>query len=140
MGIELFPGKSLREVKTDIWVLSNIRHCASRERTDKPDYSDLRELEHDWSCSVNGEVTEMIPQDTPDPLGKYVTLKPYIDGNLIDEIITGQLVTGILHMINKTPLDWVSKKQATIETTTYGSNFVAAQICVEQIIDSLDTL
>jgi hypothetical protein len=50
------------------------------------------------------------------------------------------LVTGILHLINKTPLDWYSKKQATVETATYGSEFVAARICVEQIIDPCSTL
>ena len=43
-------------------------------------------------------------------------------------------------MINKTPLDWYSKKQATVETATYGSEFVAARICVEQIIDLRNTL
>jgi hypothetical protein len=56
------------------------------------------------------------------------------------DIITGRSVTGILHMINKTPLDWYSKKQATLETATYGSEYVAARICVEQIIDLRNTL
>jgi hypothetical protein len=54
--------------------------------------------------------------------------------------MTGRSVTGILHMINKTPLDWYSKKQATVETATYGSEFVAARVCVEQIIDLRNTL
>jgi hypothetical protein len=55
-------------------------------------------------------------------------------------ITTGKSVTGILLLINKTPLDWYSKKQATVETATYGSKFVAARICVEQIIDLRSTL
>ena len=38
-------------------------------------------------------------------------------------------------MMNVTPLDWYSKKQATVETITYGSEFVAARVCVEQIND-----
>jgi hypothetical protein len=37
-------------------------------------------------------------------------------------------------------LDWYSKKQATVETATYGSEFVAARTCVEQIIDLRITL
>ena len=37
-------------------------------------------------------------------------------------------------------IDWFSKKQATIETATYGSEFVAAHTCVEQIIDLRNTL
>ena len=34
----------------------------------------------------------------------------------------------------------VLKKQATVETETYGSEFVTAHICVEQIIDLHTTL
>jgi hypothetical protein len=48
-------------------------------------------------------------------------------------------VTGILHLANATPIDWFSKKQATVETATYGSEFVAARTCVEQIIDLRNT-
>ena len=43
-------------------------------------------------------------------------------------------------MLNTTPIDWYSKKQATVETATYGSEFVAACICIEQIIDLRTTL
>jgi hypothetical protein len=56
------------------------------------------------------------------------------------DVMTGKSVTGILHLINKTPLDWYPKKQATVETAAYGSEFVAACICVEQIIDLRCTL
>ena len=49
-------------------------------------------------------------------------------------MLTGRLVTGILHLVNKTPFDWHSKKQATVETATYGSEFVAARTATEQIM------
>jgi hypothetical protein len=39
--------------------------------------------------------------------------------------------------VNKTPIDWYSKKQATVETATYGSEYVAARTCVEQVMDLL---
>ena len=64
----------------------------------------------------------------------------YVDANLFHDAHTGRSVTGILHMLNATPIDWYSKKQATVETATYGSVFVAAQVCVEQIIDLRNTL
>ena len=37
-------------------------------------------------------------------------------------------------------MDWYSKKQATVETATYGSEFVAAKTATEQIIDTRQTL
>jgi hypothetical protein len=55
-------------------------------------------------------------------------------------MVTGRSVTGVLHLVNQTPFEWYSKRQATVETATYGSEFVAAHIAVEQIIDIRTTL
>ena len=38
-------------------------------------------------------------------------------------------------MINKTPVDWFSKKQGSVETATYGSEFVAARIGTDKIVE-----
>ena len=40
---------------------------ASRLRTEEPDYSYLPEQNYDWTCSVYGDVQEIIPDDIPDP-------------------------------------------------------------------------
>jgi hypothetical protein len=106
----------------------------------EPDYLDLPDLEHDWSRSIYGEITEVILQDAPEPLGKEVSTTHYVDANLIHNLVTGHSVTATLHLVNKTPLDWYSKKQATAETTTYGSKSVDACTCVEQIIDLQNSL
>jgi hypothetical protein len=37
-------------------------------------------------------------------------------------------------------VDWFSKEQNTVETSTYGSEYVAARIAAEQIIDICYTL
>jgi protein involved in ribonucleotide reduction len=55
-------------------------------------------------------------------------------------LITGRAVTGILHFINGTPAEWYSKRQGTVETATYGSEFVAARIATDQVIDYRTTL
>jgi hypothetical protein len=69
-----------------------------------------------------------------------VTLSHYVGANLMHDISMGRSVIGILHLVNKTPIEWYSKKQATVETATYGSEFVAARVCVEQIMDLCNTL
>jgi hypothetical protein len=55
------------------------------------------------------------------------------------DVTTGRYVTGILHLSNKTPIEWYSKKQAKVETVIYRSEFFAARICVEKIIDVHNT-
>jgi hypothetical protein len=57
-----------------------------------------------------------------------------VDANLMHDVVMGTSVTGILHLVNKTPIEWYSTKQAILETATYGSEFIAACLCVEQII------
>ncbi len=130
----------LDRVKRIFGYVSKMRNAAIRFRTGVPDLSDLPNFEYDWSKSVYGDVKEVVPHDAPGPLGKAVVSTHYVDANLMHCVATGRSVTGILHFLNQTPIDWYSKKQATVETATYGSEFVAARTCVEQIIDIRNTL
>ena len=130
----------LERAKRVTGYLTKFKEATIRFRTSEPDHSDLPSPVHDWDTSVYGDVEEMLPQDAPRALGKRVTLTHFVDANLFHDQLTGRSVTGILHLANQTPIDWFSKKQATVETATYGSEFVAARTCVEQIIDLRTTL
>jgi hypothetical protein len=44
-------------------------------------------------------------------------------------------VTGIILLINNTPLCWISKRQRTVETSTYGSELVAGRIAIDLIVE-----
>ena len=103
-----------------------MRYAVIRICTEEADFSNLLDMRYDWSRSVYGELTEILPTDAPPALGNHVTLTHYVDANLMHDVITGRSMTGILHLANKTPIDWYSKKQSTVETASYGSEFVAA--------------
>jgi hypothetical protein len=49
-------------------------------------------------------------------------------------------MTGIIHVVNKTPVQAFCKKQNVFETATYGSEFMAACQATEQIMDLRYTL
>ena len=95
---------------------------------------------HDWMYSVYGSPTEPVPDNAPVPKGKPVRTTTFVDANLMHDYTTGKSVTGILHLLNQTPLDWFSKRQGQVETATYGSEFVAARTATEQITDLRYTL
>jgi len=59
----------------------------------------------------------------------------FFDANLYHDLISGKAATGILHLFNQTLIDWFSKLQSTVETATFGSEYVAARTCTEQTID-----
>ena len=63
-----------------------------------------------------------------------------MDANLHHDLATGKAVTAALHFLNQTPIDAYTKRQSIVETTTYGSEFVAARTAVDQIIDIRTTL
>ena len=69
-----------------------------------------------------------------------MTTTTYVDTNLHHDQVTGRAITACLHLGNATPSHWYTKRQATVETTTFGSEFVAARIATDQIIDLRYTL
>ena len=113
---------------------------AIRFRTDTPDYSHLPDQSYDWMYTVYGNVTEELPDNMPTPLGKPISITTYVDANLYHDLVTGRAATGIIHLANATPIEWYSKRQSTVMTATFGSEFVAAKTATEQIIDLRYTL
>ena len=77
--------------------------------TEEPDLSALPAQHFDWMYTVYGDVKELVPQDIPEPLGNPVVTISYVDANLFHDIITGRSVSGILHMLNKTPIEYLVK-------------------------------
>jgi hypothetical protein len=117
-----------------------MKEARIRVLTNELDYSDYQDPEYDWSSSVYGDVKEIIPTDIPESKGKYVTLSHYFDTNLYHDMVTGRYVSAILHFLNQTPMDWYLKEQATVETATFGSEFITARTTIDQIVDLQMTL
>ena len=116
----------LERLKRICGYLLKFKQGAIRVRTEEPDYSDLHRKEYDWERTAYGGAKEDRPSDAPKPKGKYVTTTTYKDANLYHDFTSGKAVTGVLHFVNQTPIDWWMKKQSTVETATYSSEFSAA--------------
>ena len=111
-GFRVAPHQGhLDRVKRICGYLSRMSNACIRIRTDVPDYSEIQTMVYDWADTVYGDVKELIPDDAPELLG-----------------------------LIETPINWYTKKQTTVETATYGSEFNAARTCVEQVNDLRTTL
>ena len=77
---------------------------------------------------------------TGEPDSSLFQTTHYVDAHLHHDLATGKAVTAALHFLNQTPIDAYTKRQSTVETATYGSEFVAAGTAVDQIIDIHTTL
>ncbi len=61
----------------------------------------------------------------PLPPGKHVDLCMMVDSNRAGEKRTQRSRTGFIIFCNLAPIIWLSKQQATIETSVFGAEFVA---------------
>jgi hypothetical protein len=130
----------LERAKRIYGYIYKFRHFCIKFRTEEPDMTAFdTKKSFDWSQSIYDERLEDLPLDAPRPLGNRVTLIHYFDANLMHDVLSGKAVTGCVHLANKTPIMWYSKKQATVETATFGAEFVAGRTCIEQIVDLRNT-
>ena len=120
--------------------LAKTKHFAITYRTKEPDYSHLPKQEYELTRTLYGNVEEEIPKNIPKPLGNRAITTTFLDANLLHDIVTGKSVAAVLYFVSTTPTDWFSKRQATVEIASYGSEFVAAKTATEQIMNLRNTL
>ena len=80
----------------------------------------------DWS-SFYDDLEEKLPPRMPEPLGNPVNIHVFVDANHAGNVVTRRSHTGILVFVQNSPILWVSCRQSTVETSTFGSEFVALQ-------------
>eukprot|EP00978_Attheya_sp_CCMP212_P012593 scaffold31500_cov55-Attheya_sp.AAC.2 len=81
------------------------------------------------------DAKEDIPHNMPTPHGNEVTIIFFVDADRAGNQVTRRSShTGILIRLNRAPISWFSKKQNTVESSTFGSEFVAMKTAAEQIM------
>jgi hypothetical protein len=130
----------LFRAKLVVGYLNRFKDVAIRFRIGIPDMSDLPSQMYNWMYSILWRRVRRHPRGHTNTIVKSIQLLHYVDTNLYHDWVTGRSVTGIFHIINQTHLAWFSKKQSTVETATYGCEFVAARTAREQILDIRNTL
>ena len=118
-------------------VYGYLRAYAKRDivfNTDIPDFSEYKIEEFEWA-RLYKNTSEELPWNMPTPKGNSVKMSGFFDASHASCLETRRSVTGIIMLLNKTPIKWYSKRQATVETSTYGSEIVAGRIAVELAID-----
>ena len=97
-----------------------------------PDIDERRFTKCSWTDFYR-DAKEAIPPNMPEPRGKAVACHCFVDADHAGDRVTRRSHTGILIFLNRAPIIWFSKKQNTVETSTFGSEFVAMKTAVELI-------
>ena len=85
-----------------------------------------------WGDVYSG-AKQAIPLDISEPSGKPIDLRLYVDSNFAGNKVTHRSLTGFIVYINMAHVAWISKKQTTVETSAFGSEFVAMKHRMEHI-------
>ena len=90
---------------------------------------------YDW-FDFYRDAKEPIPPNMPEPRGLDALISCFVDANHAGNVKNRRSQTGILIFINKAPIHWYSKRQATVESSTFGAEFCAMRNATD-LIESL---
>ena len=92
------------------------------------------ERKRDIMKTIYRDAEEDIPSNAPPARGESVQINVYCDSDHAGDRVTRRSHTGIIMFVNMSPISWYSRKQTTVETSTFGSEYVALRIAIEKII------
>jgi hypothetical protein len=89
----------------------------------------------DWSYSAYGyeSLKEELPLNMPAPHGQMMTMRVFVDADHAGDLVTCRSRTGFIVFLNGAPVYWSSKRQNSVETSTFGSEFVAMKQATEYV-------
>jgi hypothetical protein len=87
---------------------------------------------YDWSAFFPN-AAEVLPPNAPSPREKPVQMITFVDLDHASDQLTRRSRTGVLIYLNRAPIIWYSKKQNSIEASTFGSEFMALKTAAELV-------
>ena len=110
-------------------------HSKARLRFDPsdPNYDGLKFDNQDWANLYPG-AEEILPNNMPPPATRPIDITVYVDASHATDMETRRSVSGYIILLGQSPVAWYSKRQNTIESSSYGSELVAMRIAVEALL------
>ena len=130
----------LEEALNVVAYLDKAKYSKLAMRPEPQEYLDDERLTNRFTKNAEwfefyGDVKEDVPSDAPVPLGRPVEINAWVDADHAGDRLTRRSHTGILIFLMSAPIFWYSKRQATIESSTFGSEIVALRTCLEFVKD-----
>ncbi len=89
----------------------------------------------DWTSSEFGHLQgqEELPPNMPEPRGVGFVMRAKVDADHAGDTVTRRSRTGFLVYLNSALVCWLSRKQTSVESSSFGSEFVAMKHCCEYL-------
>ena len=79
------------------------------------------------------DAKEELPRKFPRPRGKPVATTAFVDASHAANKVTHRSHSGHVLFVNCAPVKWHSKRQNTVETSAFSSEFTVMKHCIEDI-------
>ena len=79
------------------------------------------------------DATEEIDCKVPEPMIDELEITAFVDSDHAHDRTTRRSITGLLILVGRTPVYFMSKRQGAIATSTYGAEFCAMRSAVEEV-------
>jgi hypothetical protein len=116
-------------------IFAYLKHSGKRRVYLDPTYPSISEdrfATYDWTDFYR-YAEEAIPSNMPTPRGRYMSLHCFVDSDHAGDKVTRRSQTGILIFCNSAPILAYSKRQNSVECSTYGSELVAMRQAIELV-------
>ena len=74
-----------------------------------------------------------MPTDMPEPLIKEVVMRCFVDADHSGENSTRRYCSGFIIFLHMAPIYYCSKNQNTVDTSTFGSDFMSMKLACKYI-------
>jgi hypothetical protein len=91
--------------------------------------------DHSSWVEFYSDAGEVIPKNLPSEKGPRVRMTVYVDADHAHDLVTRRSIRVILVILNDEPILWMSKRQKTVETSTYGSESSESRIPTELTLE-----
>ena len=98
----------------------------------KIDYSIFTANPNDFAKYYR-DANEDLPHRMPKARGRPVTVTAYVDASHAANKKTRRSHSGHIIFVNRSPVLWYSKRQRTVETSSFSAEYIAMKTCVEAI-------
>lgn len=95
-------------------------------------FGDFQTRKEDFH-EIYRDAEEPMPHRMPTPRGRDFVMTAYVDASHGANKVTRRSHTGYVIFLNRSPILWYSKRQQTVETSTFSAEFIALKVCLEAI-------
>ena len=88
--------------------------------------------ETDWHDFYEDAV-ELFPPNMLAPRGNSISMDLFVDADHAGNKVTPRSHTGFFILLQNAPIIWFTKRKNTVESSSFGSEFVAMRIAVEHV-------